>query len=264
MEKQIIPIIEAVERELASAPQDHPYAVFDFDNTCVINDIQQALMAYICKNELIRYPSLLGDDALFLEKQAYHEAVFRHYWKMINQGITFEAYIYALRTLVGYREDEAKELCRNIIRDQGSVLGNDELFGVAITKGFQTRSVIRDLMIALIGRGVQICVVSASPWVLVKESLHYDSFPDVPCIGTRLKEESGVFIDSLVLPAPVEKGKILCIQEIFGSERQPILGAGDSMNDFLMLEYSGIQVAIDRGNQLVEEARHKHWYILTD
>jgi len=263
MQTQLQPIITDVELELKKNPSASPYAVFDFDDTCVMHDIQQALMALVCRNGLIRYSLLLGDEGRSLTKEAYHEAVFRHYWEMIHRGVTFEAYIYALRTLVGYSADEARSLYEQIVKDQGTLMGESELFGVTITKGFCVNEPVRELMETLHAKGVRLCVISASPQLLVEVALREDAFPEVTCVGTRLVEEGGAFVDKLVEPTPVEHGKILCVQELFGSATRPVLGIGDSMNDFSMIEYSTVHAAVDRGNQLAAEAKKRDWHLIT-
>jgi phosphoserine phosphatase len=258
---QLDPIIKAVDRELGSAESMHPYAVFDFDDTCVIHDIQQAWMAYVCRHGLIRYPRLLGDEARELDA-GYHEAVFRHYWDMIHRGVTFEAYVYALRTLVGYRPDEARELGARVIEAEGTTLGEQTLFGVTILTGFQVSAPVRALMDALIARGVRVCITSASPKVLVEEALRHDGFPETDCIGTELETEAGFFADRIVAPTPVEHGKIECLEARFGTVR-PLVGVGDTMNDFAVLENAVIPVAVDRGNPLADEARRRGWHLIT-
>lgn len=260
---QLEPLIAEIDAALNSDHTHAPYAVFDFDDTCVMNDIQQGLMALMCREGLIRYTQLLGKEGESLSRPAYHEAVFHQYWDMIHRGVTFDAYVFALRTLVGYRRDEVHELYKRVLVDRGTEMGEETLYGVNITRGFRVNEPIRTLMTFLEERHVYLCVISASPQLLVEAALSHYAFPHAHCIGTQLHEKGDVFIDSLIEPAPVEHGKILCVQNQFGTDTHPLLGAGDTMNDFAMIEYAHIHVVVNRENQLTEEARKRGWHLIT-
>lgn len=271
MDPQLEPIISDIEKHLKILPaKAKPFAVFDFDNTCSVNDIQQALMVYICRHELIRNPLLLDDlsdqnkPKLTENKKEYHETVFRHYWEMINSGITKKAYVYALQTLVGYRKDEIPELAKKVIEAQGSTLGKENYLGVDITKGIIRREITVALMKEVMAHGIQVTVISASPEVMVKAAMKYFDIPTTHCLGTNLQIKNGVFVDRLIEPTPIENGKIKCIQQFLSRTSPPLIGVGDTMNDFQMVGYSTIKVVVDRGNKLAEEAKNRGWYLLND
>ena len=46
--------------KISSTNDGYLYAVFDFDNTCIINDIEEASFAFICENRLLKDFSLLN------------------------------------------------------------------------------------------------------------------------------------------------------------------------------------------------------------
>ena len=53
---------EAIEKKIPEAG-NQPFAVFDFDNTCIINDIGEAMFAFLCRNKLLKNNNLLSGDA---------------------------------------------------------------------------------------------------------------------------------------------------------------------------------------------------------
>lgn len=256
-------ILSLVDAALPSIPEEERFALFDFDNTCVIHDIQQALMAYMCRGHKLRHFAMLPHAYEPDRTHDYHREVFVRYWNLIAEGAKPEAYLLALRTLVGFREEEIQNLYEAIIREQGTILGKEELFGVPITRGFQTSRRVIQFMQHLVDRGIRVCVVSASPEVLVRAAIHHRKIPARMCIGTNLQLIDGTYTDEPIQPAPIEAGKIICIKNAIGEERRPVVAVGDTMNDYVMLEYATIPVAIDRGNELAEKARAQGWSIIT-
>ena len=57
---------------------DLRFGVLDFDNTCIVNDVGEATLAFMCRNQLLRYGELLPSGAQPCDR-GYHERVFRHY-----------------------------------------------------------------------------------------------------------------------------------------------------------------------------------------
>src|SRR5580704_15440471 len=64
---------------------DQPFAVLDFDNTCIVNDIGEATLAFMCRKHLLRCGELLPSGAQPCSP-AYHEQVFRHYHQLLDRG----------------------------------------------------------------------------------------------------------------------------------------------------------------------------------
>ena len=81
------------------------------------------------------------------------------------------------------------------------------------------------------------------------------------CVAVNLEVVDGVFQDKVIEPIPAEEGKITCVQKYI-HDYQPILGIGDTMNDFNMLTYVQVKAVINRGNQLTDIARENGWYII--
>lgn len=255
--RKILDTLDARKRDGCS----FPFAVFDYDNTLVENDLQQAFIAYVCRHRLIRDTTLLHDEVLARNTDAYHEAFFTHYWKLLSQGVTRDAFLFLLRALSGFRADEMDALVSAIIREQGTVLGEEEYLGVTVTKGFRLRERVRELMEGCVSRGIKPYVVTASPEPLVRAALCHYKIPAAGCVGINLVEEAGVFRNRLTDPLPIEEDKITCIRRFIHTD-SPLLGVGDSMNDYGMLNYASVRVVIDRQNGLTELARENGWYVL--
>ena len=69
--------LEAAIRARIDGAGEQPFAVLDFDNTCIVNDVGEATLAFMCRNRLLRYGGLLPSGAQACDP-AYHEQVFRH------------------------------------------------------------------------------------------------------------------------------------------------------------------------------------------
>ena len=77
--------LEAAIRSRIDGAHDQPFAVLDFDNTCIVNDVGEATLAYVCRNHLLRYGNLLPSGGQSCDP-AYHAQVFRHYHQLLNRG----------------------------------------------------------------------------------------------------------------------------------------------------------------------------------
>src|SRR3989344_8798241 len=123
-------IEKEVEKALTGARE--PFAVFDFDNTCIVNDIGEATFAYLCGHELLRDRKLLGatDDS-----RAYHERVFHTYHALLEEGQIKAAYMLIDRLFFGFTPGEAEAETLSAISEEGSRLGSKMLYDVHIERG---------------------------------------------------------------------------------------------------------------------------------
>lgn len=224
------------------------YAVFDFDNTCVINDVGEAVLAFLCENKLL--------------KQFDNEAAFKKYYTLLEQGKTQEAYEFATQLLAGFTISEIKNIVQETAKQEGSKLSKRNLFGIEINRGIKTNQSITKL-IGLLHPHYKIWVVSASAKPIIEEALKI-FLPDcqIKCIGMESEQNRGILTDQLIYPTSTFKGKVDNIKKYISKEVPPVLGAGDSMNDRYMLEYCKVKVVVDRKNQLTELAKKKGWIIL--
>ncbi len=46
------------------------------------------------------------------------------------------------------------------------------------------------------------------------------------------------------------------------SDKRPLLGVGDSINDLPMLEYCEIKAVVDRQNSLAKKAKQNGWLLI--
>ena len=81
-------------------------------------------------------------------------------------------------------------------------------------------------------------------------------------IGLSNAISKGRYVADLAEPQPMFEGKVACLQRRIGREAYPLLGIGDSMNDFGMLNYARIRAVVDRGNELAEHAVGNKWFVM--
>ncbi len=224
------------------------YAVFDFDNTCTINDVGEAVLAFLCENKLL--------------KQFDNEAAFKKYYALLEQGKTQEAYEFATQVLAGFTSNEIRQIVKGTVKKEGAKLSNRILFGIEINQGIKINKPIAKL-IHLLYPNYKIWIVSASAKPIIEEALKI-FFPryKINCIGMESRQNQGILTEQLIYPTSTFQGKVDNIKKHISKDIPPVLGAGDSMNDRYMLEYSKIKVVVDRNNQLTELAREQGWIIL--
>src|SRR5262245_10927174 len=77
-ERPARPLYECARRTLARSgligARERPFAVLDFDNTCIVNDIAEAVLAHMCRNQLLRGRGLIAPETPHGD---YHRQVFR-------------------------------------------------------------------------------------------------------------------------------------------------------------------------------------------
>ena len=256
----IMNIVEKIKGTIVNGVPEPHFTVFDFDNTYIENDIQEAMLGYLCRHDLLRNPAL-AEVSLTNDRGAYHEAVFRNYHKLLEKNDVLEAYRYAIRTLAGFSIKEVKEFTLKTINDEGEVIMETELFGIKIAKGLRIRKSVKKLAEEMNTLGVNIWIISASFQPVVATALHHYKLLG-ECIGINLVEKDGVFADVFVEPLSILEGKVDCIKQFIHPSVRPLLGVGDSMNDLPMLEYSQTKVVVDRGNALAEKAKEEGWRII--
>jgi HAD superfamily phosphoserine phosphatase-like hydrolase len=254
----LAPIQAAVTEKLKTAGTP-PFAVFDFDNTCIVNDVGEATLAFLCQNKLVKNLELLTEG----EGGAgdYSERVFRRYYEIFGQGKILEAYVFCARAFAGFTPEAATALAQATLAYEGETLGTDELYGVKIAHGLPVRPQVRQLMEYLSAQGVAIWIVSASSEFAVRAALQHHRLPG-QIIGIRNVIKDGILTPLLEEPMSVLTGKPACIKKFIDPNRAPLVGVGDSMNDLPMLETASIKVIVDRGNKLAEEARARGWFLI--
>ena len=237
------------------------FAVFDFDNTCIFNDITEATLHYLSKNNLLKDRNLLGEGFALLPSEAYSEAVFNHYYKLLDAKQVKGAYEFIGTILSGFSVDEIGLLMKNVTDFEGSEITDYQLFGRKIAKGIKPREQVVTLIEILKRGGIKVWFVTASLEALVKEYLK-NLILDVDVIGVKPIIVGRKFTTQLEKPLPIIEGKVECIKKRIDATKIPVLGVGDSMNDLPMLEYCETKAIVDHGNTLTSKAKENNWFII--
>ncbi len=232
------------------------FAVFDFDNTCIVNDIGDAVLAFTARDNLFKDKTLLNG-----EFENYSKAVFENYHKLYDGGQIKEAYEFMAKTLSGFSVDEIKSLVDEAIKFEGEEINTAELFGRKINKGIKPRKEIVELVGFLKNNKVEVWIVSASSEILVRQAMEHFNIK-ANLISVRNVVVDGKITNELEKPLSIYEGKVDCIKKFISQDKKPLLGVGDSMNDLPMLEYCEIKVVVDRQNELAKKAKQNNWFLI--
>jgi len=245
---------------IAAANSDRHFAVFDFDNTCIANDIAEATLNHMARLALFRDPAIIpGPEEK--DHQALAKKIFQHYYRLLEAGNMLGAYEFGAKTLSGLNTSEIEALVRDVIAAEGTSIGHVELFDAKIAKGLATRPAVSELINDLQKQGIEIWIVSASPRLLVAEAMKNFGIT-AKLIGVRHVIKNGIITSELEYPLSVMGGKVDCIKLFIDPAARPLIGVGDSGNDLPMLEYSDLKAVVDRGNSLSEKAKASGWSLL--
>ena len=236
------------------------FAVLDFDNTCIINDVAEAALAYLCRHQLLRRGDLLAPEVLPCDA-IYHRRVFRRYYELLHWGDLRSASFLCAKVFAGFTSDEAADVVAAAIDAQASLPGRSELHGIPIACGLAVRPALRMLIDFLAATGVEVWIVSASPEVVVQTAMQRFGLAG-NVIALRNSMHRSVIAMDLHAPYSIGAGKVDCIRAFIDAGKRPLLGVGDSVHDLLMIEYANIQAIVDCGNGLAHQARQRGWFIL--
>jgi phosphoserine phosphatase len=232
------------------------FAVFDFDNTCIINDITEAALSYMAVNNLFR-------DKNFLEGSFdnYSQAVFENYYKLLDCDKIKDAYEFISKILSGFSVNEIGSLVDKIIEFEGDKISTTEIWGRKVMKGIKSRKQVVELIDFLRNNMVEVWIVSASPEMFVREAMRYFKIK-ANLIGVRNSVVDGKTTSELEKPMSMFEGKVDCIKKFINSKKRPLFGVGDSINDLPMLEYCEIKAVVDRQNLLAKKAKQNGWFLI--
>jgi len=255
MKNKLEPIYKVVSNSIKKA-EGPIFTVFDFDNTCIVNDIGDATLAFMARNNLFRDKNLLPGKF-----EDYSRAVFENYHNLYNAGQIKEAYEFMAKTLSGFYVDEISRLAEDVIKFEGEEIKIAEVLGIKIAKGLKPREQITELINFLKNNGVEVWIVSASPELLVRQAMKHFNI-EANLIGVRNVIVDGKITDELEEPLSMFEEKVDCIKKYISRDKKPLLGVGDSMNDLPMLEYCEIKVVVDRQNELAKKAKQNNWFLI--
>lgn len=245
-------------RQRIGAAGERPFAVLDFDNTCIVNDIAEAVLAHMCRNDLLRYRGLLARDT---PPDEYPQRVFRHYYALLAQGDIRAASLLCADLFAGYTREEAAALVRAAMDAEGNIPREGELYGVPIAVGLAVRPALRALSDFLRANAVQIWIVSASPEIAVQTAMQRLGLPG-RLIALRNRMNGEVLSGDVEEPCSIADGKVDCIRTFIDARQRPLLAVGDSIHDLPMIEYAEIGAAVDCDDGLADVARRRGWFVL--
>lgn len=238
---------------------ERPFAALDFDGTCIVNDVAEATLAYLCKNGLLKNFGLLDDPG---DSATYHERVFKRYYELLDKD-TIGAYLFAARSLAGFTPAETEKIVGAAIDAEGEELGKTELYGVSIAHGLTARPKVHGIAQYLAEKGVKVWIVTASPEVTVRVAMCRFGY-EGELVGLRNRlNENGVMTDVVEEPYSIREGKVECIKHYIDPKTPPVVAMGDSMNDAQMLGYAKLPIVVDKGNSLATFAREQGWHVIT-
>ena len=226
-----------------TSPAPH-FAVFDFDGTVIVNDCAEAALAYMVRHA---YPGARNDFGL--------------YYSLLDSHETSAAYRFGAQTLRKLTPRAVDAIVRSAMEEEGTEIGTAELLGRTIAKGIRLRENVVRLMRQLQTEKVDAWIVSASPELVVRSAMDYFGL-GAKAIGVRNILDEDIITGDSLEPLSIYEGKVACIQRYIHPTAKPLLGIGDSMNDFAMLAYAQVRAVVDRGNRLAETAREHDWHLL--
>lgn len=251
------PLQKAIKKELART-DGHPFAVFDFDNTCIVNDVGEATLTYLCQNRLLKDFSLLPDVG---DETEYHERAFDAYHDLCDEGKIREAYIFYAKIFSGFNPEEAHRATCSAIGAEGNELGTREVFGRTLAHGLKLNPHTMALFDFVRSLGIAVWVVSASNEISVRAAMEHFGL-EAEVIGVRQIEKNGVFTQEIEKPTSILEGKVECVRTYISNDTSPLMVVDDSMTGIALLETAAIKVVVDRGNELTKVARERGWFIV--
>lgn len=257
-------------------------AAFDFDNTLIRNDLGEAVMYYILFQALlradlpefweeIRHPALNDADLAELrrmwggiETQGGEDAdEYMHfvdrlaplYGQVYAHSGMAEAYRWS-RVLFAFQgEKELRSIARYVFGyEQNQPIGVTQLpSGLQIPRGIRVYREVHALIRAMLERGWDVRIVTASPQVLIQAVITHWGIAENRVHGMRLERgPHDLLLPRIVEPMPVQAGKVARLQtEVDGPLDFMI---GDSIGDFELLRHAKRAILIDRGNAELKAA----------
>lgn len=250
--------IEDIKQKLSKTAKGS-FAVFDFDNTCIVNDIGEAVLMYLARNKLFKDPNLLPEK--FIDAESYSQAVFLHYHELLGEEKILEAYQFCTKILSGFTPKEVREITKIVLELEGKEIKKEELFGIKIARGLKVHDSVIELFKITESLGMTNWIVTASSQLVVEAAAEHFSIK-AKVVGVQSVVREGVLTQEIETPAPIREGKVTAIQHFINKQKPPVLAVGDSMNDQWMLKYADIKVVVGDNEKLIGVAKERDWEIL--
>jgi phosphoserine phosphatase len=252
--------LEAAIRARIGDARAQRFAVLDFDNTCIVNDVGEATLAFMCRNHLLRHGGLLPSGSQACDP-SYHERVFHHYYELLDSGDIRAASLLCARMLAGLEPNAAATTAAAALEAEGTVPGETELFGLPVARGLAVRPALRRLIDFSAANDIEIWIVSASPEIAVRAAMARFGICG-NLIALRHQMNGNVLSSTIEEPHSIAEGKVDCIKTFIDARRRPLFAVGDSVYDLPMVEYAEIHAVVERDNAMTQEARRRGWFVL--
>lgn len=280
-------------------PACPPYAVFDWDNTCLAGDLGDAFFYGACaraalplRDEAI-WDALTPHeerDALYaawqsVSTKAGHAdsvalAAFR--WQMARsfrllvQRTQDLAYAWQTQAQAGLTPSQVEALADLIIAEESRrPLGQEVLpapdgrsEAEVIPQGLRLYPQMGELRRRLEMAGIVTWIVTATSEIVVRAGAHRLGFARERVLGTRNEMVNGRLTAHLKGTFACGPGKVEVIRRYIHPTQRPVLVVGDGLTDKDMLEYgSDVRLVIDRGLPGLKEqveagrARGERWLL---
>lgn len=238
MEKTLLEKIK-LKLEPIIKERDQLFAAFDADGTLWPCDVGRDFFSYQIKEGLLKI------------KTQNPRADFDYLCK--ERGKYF-ALLWLAQIQSGFSMDQMEQWIQDFLKQS-----NVEIFF------FQ-----KELIDWLRNKGVQVFIVSSSlKWILDKALQKY-SFPQGNIIGVETIVKRGIITDEIILPAPINKDKVLAFQKKT-KEMNPIFVAGNTLFDQALLELSThVRLVVSTARpgeinypserELLNIARSRNWF----
>ena len=251
-----------------------PIAVFDWDNTCIRGDIGVAVYHQLCRDLAFHFdapgflewitevtPADLVSQAIAdYRSHPTPETRLRLRWSLEQQWTAFldgpddgAVWAWDTGTFIGWSVDEVHVYTRRVIAAELRVpLGSETLAAdgarVEIPRGLRIRPALQELIQCMQHAGWQVWVISASPQWVVEAFAQLYGIPPARVVGMRRVVIDGKITAQVEPPVSFSDGKLDAYQAFVSRAQPPTFAAGDSVNDWKILEWA------EFGRLLIEPA----------
>lgn len=252
--------------------------VFDFDNTCIFNDISYAVVYHLISRKLLTrelaalkriFPGEMVRQYLAMNNESarltFLTRYFKHYRRMCRLKGKAACLAWLAGLYTGFTPERLREFTQIVI---GTELSQrlchtylDPGLKVRVNRGLRIYETQRKLMARLRKAGFEVWVVSASNEALVAVFARYFGVPARRVIGVRPEVKDGRYTGKALPPVTYRQGKVAAIRKYIGL--RPVLVFGDAITDLEMMAYFRERpVLIERGNRdILAVARRRGWLI---
>lgn len=275
-------------------PMSPPVAAFDWDNTCILNDIGEAFFFDAVATLQYRWdldafweliPESLGREELRMLWRSFSDCSFEEacrlsayndfrarlanlYYRTLEAMGPRAAYAWAVKLLVGLTPQTVVQRVEALIERELKAPLSWETWRasdgeeVRVARGIRIFAPVARLIREAQAAGFRVVVVTASPRVVVVPFARRLGVSEV--YGMTNELEGDVFAARLIPPETYREGKVLALERYVG--RLPLLAVGDAETDAEMLKASttldGVAILLDKGDaQLAEKGKASGWLI---